>query len=307
MRNVFVGPNGIRAGWRLLIFVAIIAAEVVLLLGIARVAHLPLHPPGGKGKITAISPGMMVVGEAVMFGLVLLAAFIMSKIEKRRMGLYGIPLREAFGKKFWMGAAVGLGGISVVLLLIALCGGGVHFGRIAALTPALIGSFFLYLLLFLLVGFSEEFTFRGYAQYTLTTGMYFWPAAILTSVFFAYVHTGNHGESPAGIAQVFLFAVVFCFALQRTGNLWFGIGYHMAWDWGQTFFYGVPDSGLQSSSNLLHVTLTGPAWLSGGSVGPEGSVFTALQLLLVAAFVAWRYPRNRYETGTAPAAAVATA
>ena len=303
MRNIFVGPNGIRAGWRFAIFIAILAAEIGIVIGALRLFHVPLHPPKGHQAATALGPWLIVIGEVFQFGLVLLAAFIMSKIERRPMGIYGIPLREAFGKKFWMGALVGIVGISLVIACIAAFGGGVHFGTIASLSPALAGAFFFWLIAFLFVGFAEEFSFRGYAQYTLATGIYFWPAAIVMSALFTLAHMSNHGESPAGLAQVFLFAIVFCFALQRTGNLWFGIGYHMAWDWGQTFFYGVPDSGLTSTQNLLHVTLTGPAWVSGGSVGPEGSVFTAVQLLLVFAFIAWRYPKNNYAMN-APTAAV---
>ncbi len=303
MTSVFIGSNGIRAGWRMLIFVALIAAELLLLVGLFKLFHLPMQPPKGK-HAPPLTAWTILLADAALFGFVLLAAFIMSKIEKRPMGLYGIPLRQAFGAKFWMGALIGFTGISVVIGMIELAGGGVRFGGLPALTPALAGAFALCLLAFLAAGFFEEFAFRGYVQYTLSTGMYFWPAAILTSAFFAFMHTRNGGETPAGIAQVFLFGIVFCVMLQRTGNLWFGIGYHMAWDWGQTFFYGVPDSGLKSPQNLLHTAIAGhTVWITGGSVGPEGSIFTAVQLLLVLAFVAWRYPNKPYVT-TAPAAAV---
>ena len=303
MRNVFIGSNGIRAGWRLSIFGALVVVELLVLLGLLKLFHAPIHPP--KGNQTQHVPALMIfVADTVFFGALLLAAFIMSKIEKRPMGLYGIPLRQAFGAKFWMGALIGFTGISVVIGMIELAGGGVRFGGLPALTPALAGAFALCLLAFLAAGFFEEFAFRGYVQYTLSTGMYFWPAAILTSAFFAFMHTRNGGETLAGIAQVFLFGIVFCVMLQRTGNLWFGIGYHMAWDWGQTFFYGVPDSGLKSPQNLLHTVIAGhTVWITGGSVGPEGSIFTAVQLLLVLAFVAWRYPKKKCFT-TAPAAAV---
>jgi membrane protease YdiL (CAAX protease family) len=107
-------------------------------------------------------------------------------------------------------------------------------------------------LAFLAVGFSEEFTFRGYMQFTLTTGIGFWPAALLMSALFAFAHTGNAGETIFGLTQVAAFGIFACIALQRTGNLWWPIGFHAAWDWGQTFFYGVPDSGLQATHNFLH-------------------------------------------------------
>lgn len=41
---------------------------------------------------------------------------------------------------------------------------------------------------FLLLGFAEEFAYRGYSQTTLTGGMGFWPAAFLLSAIFGAVH-----------------------------------------------------------------------------------------------------------------------
>ena len=54
----------------------------------------------------------------------------------------------------------------------------------------------------------------------------------------------------------------------------------MAWDWAETFFYGVPDSGVVAPGHLLNPTFHGSKWLTGGSVGPEGSelVFAILVL-----------------------------
>ena len=64
----------------------------------------------------------------------------------------------------------------------------------------------------------------------------------------------------------------FCFTLRRTGNLWFAIGWHAAFDFGETYVYSVPDSGFVMPGHLLAASLHGPRWLTGGTVGPEGSV-----------------------------------
>jgi hypothetical protein len=50
------------------------------------------------------------------------------------------------------------------------------------------------------------------------------------------------------------------------------IGLHTAWDWGQSFVYGVPDSGYLLPNHLFDSSFAGPTWLTGGTVGPEGSV-----------------------------------
>jgi membrane protease YdiL (CAAX protease family) len=133
-----------------------------------------------------------------------------------------------------------------------------------------------------IVGLAEEFAFRGYLQFTLTSGMGFWPSAILLSALFGLAHAGNPGETKFGLLSVVLFGLLFCLFLRRTGNLWWAVGFHAGWDWGQTFFYGVPDSGIPPYHNLFNCAFNGPAWLTGGSVGPEASIFTPIVLGIVA-------------------------
>jgi hypothetical protein len=89
--------------------------------------------------------------------------------------------------------------------------------------------------------------------------------------------------------------------LRRTGNLWFAVGFHAAWDWGETYFYSVPDSGMVARGHLLSSSMQGPLWLSGGSVGPEGSV-----LCFVVIAVVWLAFERRYRPriSAAPATVV---
>jgi len=55
---------------------------------------------------------------------------------------------------------------------------------------------------------------------------------------------------------------------------------HASWDWGESFLYSVPDSGAVVPGHLLNSAFHGPQWLTGGTVGPEGSV---LGFVLIAA------------------------
>ena len=70
-----------------------------------------------------------------------------------------------------------------------------------------------------------------------------------------------------------------------TGSLWWAIGYHAAWDWAESYFYGVPDSGTVMPGHLLMTSAHGPQWLSGGAAGPEGSVFVFPIIVLLALVV----------------------
>ena len=88
--------------------------------------------------------------------------------------------------------------------------------------------------------------------------------------------------------------LLFCLFLQRTGNLWIAVGFHTAWDWGQTF-YGVPDSGILPYHSVFASVFSGPLWLTGGIVGPEGSVLCPIALLVVALIFSRYYREDRYQ------------
>jgi len=288
--TIFRGPNGIRAGWRILIFLAIVAALFTVLSIIVALTS------GGKiqrGGVSQLTPRLIILSEGVLFLFPSIAALIMARIEHRKYGDYGLPARGAFGKRFWVGALAGFVAISACLLAIFLLHGfrltglAIHGKTIATATLAWSAAF-------ILVGLAEEFSFRGYLQYTLTAGIGFWPSAIILSCLFGVAHWGNPGETKPGLLSVVCFALLFCFILRRTGNLWWAVGFHAGWDWGQTFFYGVPDSGLLPYHNLFNCTFSGKSWLTGGSVGPEASVFTPIVLAVVALIVSSVYRENRY-------------
>ena len=97
-----------------------------------------------------------------------------------------------------------------------------------------------------------------------------------------------------GILGATVIGFFFCLTLRRTGNLWFAVGFHTSWDWGESFIYSVPNSGTMVPGHLLHSRFYGSNWLTGGSVGPEGSVF--LFVLIAALWVVFDrvYPEVEY-------------
>ncbi len=293
--NVFRGPNGIRAGWRALIFLAIVAGLVAAVnLVILLVAYFVLHHRPHVGMASSLSPAVAALSDGSIFLFTAAAALIMSRIEHRKWGDYGLPARFAFRKHFWLGTVVGFLAISTSLLAIFalhgfhLAGMAIHGKTIVLATAAWTAAF-------VIVGLGEEFAFRGYLQFTLSTGIGFWPAAILLSALFGLAHAANPGESKFGLMSVVCFGLLFCLFLRRTGSLWWAVGFHAGWDWGQTFFYGVSDSGLAPYHNLFNSSFSGPQWLTGGTVGPEASVFTPMVLLIVAILFSSVYRENRYD------------
>jgi hypothetical protein len=293
VRRVFVGTSGLRAGWRLLTFVAMV---VVLYTGGNRGVGL-LFPRGDPDI-------MFLVREALHLGEFLFAAWVMGRIERRRIADYGLPWRRMFRRDFWLGALVGFVGLSALIFALAV-GGFASFGGVALSGPDIAIWAVGWGLVFVLVALFEEFATRGYGLFVLTQGVGFWPAALITSAFFAYRHTGNSGEDWIGVANVGGFGLLLCLILRRTGDLWAPIGLHAGWDWGESFLYGVGNSGHVEPHHLLAATPAGPGWLSGRSVGPEGSVLCSALLAAMIALVAVGLRGVRYPPASAALAQAA--
>jgi membrane protease YdiL (CAAX protease family) len=279
--DLFFGPEGLRAGWGLLLFVVI---ERLLL----RAGHALMRPAMHRVEHTVWHE----LGRMIMLAVVVvLTTAIMSRMEQRPFAAYGLPWRQASARNFAGGALWGFTALSFLLLALR----GLHafyFGALAlhgvrALKFALFWAAF-----FFLVGIAEEGIFRGYAQFTLARGIGFWPAAVLLSALFASAHLDNPGENRIGILSVALVALFCCFTLLRTGSLWFAVGLHASWDWAQSYFYGVPDSGGTSPGHLLRSSSPGPAWLSGGSVGPEGSVLVLAVIAVMFVVFHFAFPER---------------
>jgi membrane protease YdiL (CAAX protease family) len=277
----FNEEGGLRAGWRLLVY-----ATFVLGIEFGGGILLLFFAPPVRGLF---SPRFLFAEEAFSFIAVFAAALVMARIERRRVGVYGLPARGAFGKLFWQGYLFGLIEISALIGLVYAFGG-YSFGSPALHGGELLRWGILWAIVFLFTGLFEEFLFRGYTQYTLADGIGFWPAAILLSCSFGAVHLGNRGENWVGAASVVIIGLVFAFALQRTGNLWFVVGWHASFDFGETFLYSVPNSGLIFDGHLSNASLHGPTWLTGGSVGPEGSVFSFVIMGVLALAVHLLFP-----------------
>jgi membrane protease YdiL (CAAX protease family) len=267
--HLFRGPSLPFVFLRLCLYVALVEGISFALRWISRFA-LPGAPYSSL-------PDRLMLGESTDLVSALSAAWVMSRLEGRRFGEYGLPGRAAFGKWFWQGALFGLAEISAVLGVIAALGG-YRFGQLAIHGGDLWRWAMLWGAVFLAVGFYEEFAFRGYIQFTLAQGLGFWPAAVVLSVVFGVMHATNPGESWVGLAGVVVSGLFWCLTLRRTGSLWFAVGMHASFDFAETFLYSVPDSGMIFPGHLSNATLHGPAWLTGGTAGPEASVLDFLVL-----------------------------
>ena len=306
LHKIFFGEDGLRAGWSLLIFVAIFAAIV---FSVNFIGHrlfpgaVKTPKPGSEA-----SPTFLYIAELIPFVITVLVTWIMSKIERQPNSVYGFGGRRGL-KYFFSGLAWGIVCLSLLIATLSKLGFLVIDNRLLSGRDVFrYGA--IWLLGFFLVGLLEEYLTRGYLQYTLTRGLAgvyqwafktrhskalgFWTAAIIFSLLFGLGHGKNPGESPIGLLSAGLAAMVFCFSLWRTGSLWWAIGFHTSWDWGQSFLYGVADSGLMVQHHLLATHPVGRPILSGGTTGPEGSVFIIAILALASLIILFTLPQTQF-------------
>ena len=321
-KDIFYGPFGLRAGWSLLIYISIV---VSLVTGINLIGHQIKHQREHAAAVLAAKTGKpaapvaplapnpdptapqpldsMVIIEAIVFGVFILLSLLMAKIEHRKLSAYGLGGTHSVSRAL-IGAVWGMFFISLLVGALRAF----HFLTFDALLdhgPKILLFGALQLLGFFLVGLTEEYSMRGYLQFTLTRGMVsignlisrrharsigFWIASLFTSILFFYLHTRNPGETPLGLFQVFLAGMLFVVALWRTGSLWWGIGFHCTWDWGQSFLYGTPDSGGLIQGRLFATHASGNPLFSGGTTGPEGSVLCIPVFLLAIAVLFFTHP-----------------
>jgi uncharacterized protein len=260
--RIFFGQDGLRPAWRIFLYLGM---GIILFLILASFGRLISGQ--GSGRLWR-----ELFIEATLALACLVPAYVMAAIEKRPFSSYGFARARGVGRLFAVGLLWGILALSGLMLLLWMVGvfsyGSLSLGGPRILRFALFWGFF-----FLVVSVFEEFTFRGYSQFTLAQGIGFWPAAGVLSFIFGGLHLlGNVGESAVGSLCAALIGLFFCFTLRRTGSLWFALGMHASWDWGESYLYSVPDSGAKVAGHLLNSSFHGSRWLTGGSVGPEGSV-----------------------------------
>src|SRR5215472_19257249 len=95
LRDIFVGPTGLRSGWRLLVFLVIVIASQALF---QEVVELVLKARGivAPEGLLAIE---FLVEDTITLIAVVTATWIMARWEHRKLSSYGLPGRNAFGRR----------------------------------------------------------------------------------------------------------------------------------------------------------------------------------------------------------------
>ena len=202
---VFLGPNGLRAFWRLIIFVAIVAGMRFAISGILRLLHLVRPHPA----VIDFSAKTVLIQDGLAFLCVLLATLVMGAFEKRSLGDYGLPARGAFGLRFFEGIVWGF--VAECATMFTLFHGECDVSRVCvdrrsrAPVCAVVGC-----------RISYGGTVRGMPVPRLPAiyigdGNWLLAAALVLSALFWREHMNNPGENWVGGVGVALAAILFAF------------------------------------------------------------------------------------------------
>jgi len=209
-------------------------------------------------------------------------AILLHYLDRERSSLLsamGLPLDRSGLRDSGLGVVFGLAMVSGCVGAVAMLGrfrlqaGPAHAGPIAAVVA-----------MGLVAAMNEEMVFRGYPFQRLVETIGAPGAVIFLACIFGAGHLYNPNATVWGALNTVGFGVFMALAYLRTRALWLPWGVHFAWNLGLGLGYGLTVSGLSQFSVVVHGTIAGPRWLTGGDYGIEASA-TATVMLVVASVV----------------------
>jgi membrane protease YdiL (CAAX protease family) len=223
--------------------------------------------------------------------LLIVGYWVMSRLGQRGISAAratALAPRPGWSREFALGTALGWAGVLACVLPAALIGGLV----ITVFTNAHQYLVLVLDLIALAAGtLALEIAFRGYPLFRLVEAMGSILATFFMAVVFAIWRTHAAPTTTASVLVSFFLGLVFAAAVLRTRALWVSWGLHFAWIASMSVLFGLPVSGSMSYSPVFVTNARGPAWITGGGQGPEGSAFAVLVSFLLVFFV-FRFTRE---------------
>jgi hypothetical protein len=278
MKNIFYNAieGNIRAGWRMGIFTGV-------LVGMTFVFGMPTR---WIMTHTHIVP-QFVAGESVFYAALLLSTWLIAKYLERRppFSSVGFSLNDDIMRELGQGLLIG-GGMMTIIFVTEYGLGMVTLSFKPLTLVEMSRLFGASVFIFVMGAAGEELLFRGYLFQTMVEGMGKIIAVVAFALFFGYAHWRNPNVTTFSLINVALAGVWLSIAYFKTRTLWFPIALHFSWNFLQNHIYSFPVSGIQFEKFQLGTLVqSGPAWLTGGSFGPEGGALTTVMLVCSGAFI----------------------
>lgn len=236
-----------------------------------------------RASIILFNGPLAALGARLIYVLLLFAGFAAMGIVGQRqtspVAQMGLPKRPGFSREWALGAAFGWAAMVACLLPVVLVGD--LLVTSSGLTLETLGGTLLALATLLLAALADELVFRGYPFQRLLDATSPTLATIAMTLLFTIGHGVGPDTTAGGTLSTLLLGLVLAMAYLRTRALWVGWGLHFAWNASMAVLFGLPIAGLTGFSPVISTYTTGPAWLTGGGYGPEGSAIAVLVLLLL--------------------------
>jgi membrane protease YdiL (CAAX protease family) len=221
--------------------------------------------------------------------LLALSWLLLNSLDRQHYHNLGLWFYPGWGGEVWRGVVFGA---ALILACVAVLLPGPWLDY-AGRAEGFEGSRFFFTAVFLLLAAAfEEIIFRGYIFQRLLESIGTLGALLVLSAFFGGAHLENPNASPLSTANTILAGILLAVAYLKTRGLWLPIALHWAWN----FFLGpvcsLPVSGLDIGPRLFVPVVSGPAWLTGGKYGLEGSVVLTAVCTLAIVWL-WFTPRVR--------------
>jgi CAAX protease family protein len=277
-------PNNVRArGWKAFLgpLGRIVLASVLVVAAVAA-AQVLVKLLKGVLSLGGAAPALYYLVYLLVSVLVCYFVYrsYVRLVEKRPVGeLSGAGAPGELG----IGAAVGLGLVAVVVVTLW----GLGYYTIAGANA--LGVMFVSLANDGAGAFVEEVVLRGIVFRISEERLGTWVALAISVVLFALLHlTSPNATLTSTIVVGLEGGILLSAAYVLTRRLWLAIGIHFGWDFSQDAIFGVG----KGAKGVVDGDLSGPAWLSGGSAGIEGSVVALLLCVVVGAYLLVRAGRR---------------
>jgi len=287
------GEARVRAGWRLLI-------QLALLIGLT----VPFAMIDSLFN-DSLPESTIAYGDTILFPIWILLASLISVwlvgrfLDRRSFADFGLRLSASWWVDLGFGVVLAACMIAGIFLLELAAGWVTVTGTCSAnlygwTFPAAI---ILALVTFILMAASEELTARGYQIKNLAEGLNLrwlgpkWAlvlAILLTSVLFGLGHAVNPEATAMSVFGLLLGGIFYGMTYVLTGELALPIGFHIAWNFFENSVFGFPVSGEQFGVSFISIQQNGLEFWTGGAFGPEAGLFgIGAHLVSILAVVAW--------------------
>lgn len=250
MKRIFVNETEgrLRAGWRLLLFLAL---QLSLAVGASELIKRAFGGPPEDETLGNATRGLLVI--ALTTPAVWAARRLLDRKTWVSLGLR-FDRRAVFDLLF----GFLLSGFMVALIFVSLDYGGLlevdHVGWTGNRAPA-----------------------AGLALWLFGIGL--WWAVALMCVFYGVVHMPNPNSTLLSGTLIAVIGFLRIYGWLRTSQLWLTMGMHAGWNFFQGPIFGFHVSGTDINTLVTH-TVSGPDWVTGGPFGPEAGVVCLPAILL---------------------------